>query len=167
MDDELKRLQEALVAAVQGMSLDELKQTRAGKWSAAEILEHLCLTYQGTIKGFQKCLKAEKPLGGNPTLKQRLSIAAVTRFGYLPQGRKAPERTVPRGMPVEQVVEQTISGLSAMNAIIGEAEKKYDKRTRVLDHPVLGPLTAKQWRGFHCTHGYHHVKQIRSLRAAE
>jgi len=166
VENELKDLEKALLAAVRGMSLDELKRNREGKWSAAQILEHLCLTYQGTIKAFERCLQAEKPLGGNPTLKQRVSIAAVTRWGYLPEGRSAPERTVPRGMPVEQVVEQTITGLSAMDAIIGEAEKKYGKRTRVLDHPVLGPLTTKQWRGFHGTHGRHHLKQIRSLRVA-
>jgi hypothetical protein len=97
VENELKDLEKALLAAVRGMSLDELKRNREGKWSAAQILEHLCLTYQGTIKAFERCLQAEKPLGGNPTLKQRVSIAAVTRWGYLPEGRSAPERTVPRG----------------------------------------------------------------------
>ncbi|MGZ7099671.1 MAG: DUF1569 domain-containing protein [Candidatus Angelobacter sp.] len=33
-----------------------------------------------------------------------------------------------------------------------------------MDHPVLGPLTAAEWRKFHLVHGLHHVKQIRSLR---
>jgi len=164
METELKRLQQAIVDSVEGMTADDLVRSRQGKWNVAQILEHLCLTYRGTVKGFQKCLKAEKPLGGKPSLMQRISATAVTRFGYLPEGRKAPEPTVPRGMPAGKVLEETVAGLAAMDAIISEAEKKYGKQTLVLDHPVLGPLTAKQWRGFHRAHGYHHVKQIRSLR---
>jgi hypothetical protein len=34
----------------------------------------------------------------------------------------------------------------------------------VLDHLILGPLTAAQWRKFHWIHGRHHVKQILRLR---
>ena len=165
MEADLKQLQQSIVAAVDGMNSDELARSAHGKWSVAQILEHLCLTYRGTIKGFEKSLKAEKPLGGRPSLKQRISATAVTQFGYLPKGRQAPERTVPQGMPAEKVLQETVSGLAAMDAIITEAERKYGSRTWVLDHPVLGPLTAKQWRRFHRTHGYHHVKQIRSLRA--
>jgi hypothetical protein len=51
-----------------------------------------------------------------------------------------------------------------MDEVIGQCEARFGKRTRVLDHPVLGPLTARQWRKFHWVHGRHHVKQIQKLR---
>lgn len=165
VEADLKQLQQSILSAVEGMSGGDLARSRNGKWSVAQILEHLYLTYRGTTKGFEKCLKAEKPLGGKRSVTQRIAATAVTRFGYLPEGRNAPEPTVPRGMPVDKVLEETLSGLAAMDAIISEAERKYGKRACVLDHPVLGPLTTKQWRGFHCTHGQHHLKQIRNLRA--
>lgn len=164
MEADLKQLQQSILTAVGGMTAGDLTRSLNGKWSVAQILEHLYLTYRGTTKGFEKCLQAERPLGGKPNLKQRIAATAVTRFGYLPEGRTAPETTVPRGMAPEKVVEETISGLAAMDAIIADAEKKYGQRTWVLDHPILGPLTTTQWRGFHYTHGQHHLKQIKNLR---
>jgi hypothetical protein len=47
-----------------------------------------------------------------------------------------------------------------MDEIIRRAEQRYGRRTRLVDHPVLGPLTARQWRKFHWVHGRHHVAQI-------
>ena len=166
MEADLKQLQQSILAAVEDMPSGDLNRSVNGKWSVAQILEHLYLTYRGTTKGFEKCLQAEKPLGGKPSLKQRIAATAVTRFGYLPEGRDAPQPTVPRGMAPEKVLEETVSGLAAMDAVISQVEQKYGKRAWVLDHPVLGPLTTQQWRGFHCTHGQHHLKQIRNLRSA-
>ena len=75
MDSYLERLQQAIASATHGMSDEELTRQPEGKWSAAEVLEHLYLTYTGTQKAFERCLKAGKPLAGAPTLKQR--VAAV------------------------------------------------------------------------------------------
>src|ERR1700757_1422510 len=51
MDFYLARLQEAIQACLQEIEEHEPGPPREGKWSAAEILEHLYLTYTGTIKG--------------------------------------------------------------------------------------------------------------------
>jgi hypothetical protein len=51
-----------------------------------------------------------------------------------------------------------------MDELIAKWEARHGKQTRLLDHPVLGPLTARQWRKFHWVHGRHHVKQILRLR---
>jgi hypothetical protein len=56
--------------------------------------------------------------------------------------------------------------ITAMDEAIAHCEQRHGKRTRLLDHPVLGPLTARQWRKFHWVHGKHHVKQIQRLRAS-
>jgi len=161
---ELQQLLDSINDSVRGMSINDLKRHVEGKWSAAEILEHLCLTYRGTIKGFERCLEAGRPVAGKPDLKQRMATVAVTQFGYFPRGRPAPEPTVPRGMPAEEVVAEISVRLAAMDELIARAEKKYGSKTLVLDHPVLGPLTARQWRRFHCVHGRHHVRQIRHMR---
>jgi hypothetical protein len=57
-----------------------------------------------------------------------------------------------------------VQKIAAMDAIIAQAEEKYGKRTRLLDHPILGPLQGREWRKFHWVHGLHHVKQMRALR---
>jgi hypothetical protein len=164
VDSYLKRLQEAIAAATQGMNSADLTRHPDGKWSTAEVLEHLYLTYTGTVKGFERCLQEGKPLARAATLKDRASALVVTGFGYLPEGRKAPERTTPRGMAAEEVVNAIGAQIAAMDEIISKCEARFGKRVRVLDHPVLGPLTTRQWRKFHWVHGRHHVKQIWKLR---
>ena len=160
MDSYLERLRDAIASAIRGMSSEDLTRRPEGKWSAAEILEHLSLTYTGTQKAFERCLKAGKPLGGVPTFKQRLATAAVTEFGYFPQGRKSPDQVHPRGIAAEKVVAEICPQIAAMDTAIAQCEESYGARVKVLDHPVLGPLTARQWRKFHLAHGQHHVKQI-------
>jgi hypothetical protein len=36
-----------------------------------------------------------------------------------------------------------------------------------MDHLILGPLTAGQWRKFHWVHGQHHARQIRERLAKD
>jgi Protein of unknown function (DUF1569) len=166
MDAYLQRLQAAITSATLGMSIEDLRRHPEGKWSTAEVLEHLYLTYTGTVKGFERCLHEGKPLARTPTLKDRMRTFVVTGLGHLPEGRKAPDRTQPRGMLADEVTREIGLRISAMDKVIAQCEARFGKRTRVLDHPVLGPLTARQWRKFHWVHGQHHLKQIRKLRGA-
>ncbi len=164
MDLYLQRLQEAVQSATHGMTTEALTRHPEGKWSAAEILEHLYLTYTGTVKGFQRCLQAAKPLASSPSFMQRVATAVVVGAGHMPNGRKAPENTRPRGMPAEKLLAEILSQIGAMDDVIAQCETRYGRRTKVLDHPILGALTARQWRKFHWVHGQHHVKQILRLR---
>ena len=166
MDSYLECLQQAIAGATSEMSSEQLTRKLNGKWSAAEVLEHLYLTYTGTQKAFERCLKAGKPLAGIPTFKQRVSTAAVTEFGYFPSGRKSPEMVLPKGMPAEKVVDAIGPQIAAMDNAIAQCEERYGSRIKLLDHPILGPLTARQWRKFHLAHGRHHVKQISKMKAA-
>jgi DinB superfamily len=160
MDSYLERLQQAITSAISDMSSQELTRRLDGKWSAVEVLEHLYLTYTGTQKAFERCLKAGKPLAGLPTFKQRVAATAVTELGYFPKGRKSPDQVLPRGVPAEKIVADIGPQIAAMDKAIAECEERYGSRVKVLDHPILGPLTARQWRKFHLAHGRHHAKQI-------
>lgn len=164
MDSCLERLQTAVASATEGMTTDDLRRHPEGKWSAAEVLEHLYLSYTGTIKGCERCLQTGKSLARSPRWRDRLVTALVVGVGYLPPGRKATKHTLPRGMPAEKVLADIGSQIVAMDASIARCETRYGKDTRIMDHPVLGPLTAAQWRKFHFVHGKHHVKQILQLR---
>jgi hypothetical protein len=160
MDSYLQRLQQTLADAIRGMTLDELTRHPEGKWSAAEVLEHLYLTYTGTRNAFERCLQAGKPLASAPSFKQRAAITLTVELGYFPRGRKAPERATPKGMPADQVAADIGPQIEAMDKIIAQCEARYGAREKVLDHPILGPLTARQWRKFQWLHGRHHAKQI-------
>jgi Protein of unknown function (DUF1569) len=164
MDSRLEELKRALELAVDGMSSEQMSWHPANKWSAADVLEHLYLTYTGTIKGFERVLQAGKPLGTRASTKQRWRTLVVIGFSYLPSGRKAPTATEPRGLAAEQVRYEVGEMIVAMDAIIAQCEARFGGSARLLDHPILGPLTASQWRKFHLLHGRHHEKQILGLR---
>ena len=170
MDSYLEQLQQAIASATRGISSEELKRRPEGqprgKWCVAEVLEHLYLTYTGTIKGCERCLQEGKPLASPINLKQRARITLVIGFSYFPKGRKAPERARPKGMSPDEVTADIGSKIASMGELLAQCEARHGARTRVLDHPILGPLTAGQWRKFHWVHGRHHVKQILKLRTS-
>jgi hypothetical protein len=163
MDSRLERLREDVLSAVHGMSAQQMRWHPEGKWCVAEVLEHLYLTYTGTIKAFERVLASTEPMASAASPKQRWQTFVVLNFNYLPDGRKAPKQTVPRGLAVETIRSEVEAKIGEMDAIISRCESRFS-RAKVLDHPVLGPLSAAQWRKFHLVHGKHHVKQILKLR---
>jgi hypothetical protein len=163
MDSDLETLLKTLRTTIEGMSEEQLQCCPAGKWSAGEVLEHLYLTYTGTIKGFERVLAAGRPLATRASMKNRVQALVVFSFNYLPAGRKAPPQTMPRGLAAETIRTVIYGKIAAMDGIIAECERSFGSR-KLLDHPMLGPLTAKRWRRFHLIHGRHHAKQIARLR---
>jgi uncharacterized protein DUF1569 len=163
MDSLLGELKQALELAIEGMSDEEMSWHPGDQWCAAEVLEHLYLTYTGTVKGFERVLEAGKPMAGRASMRQRWRRLVVFSFNYLPQGRKAPKQTVPHGLPAGKVRVGVGQKLQLMDELIARCEARFG-RGKLLDHPILGPLTAAQWRRFHWIHGHHHMRQIERLR---
>jgi hypothetical protein len=166
MDSRLEKLRENLESAVKGMSSEQLRWHLPGKWCASEALEHLYLTYAGTIKGFERVIARGGPLATRATMTQRVLTFVVVGLRHMPAGRKSPEVARPRGLPTEQVRNEIGAKLVAMDAIIAQCEARFGRHVKLLDHPILGPLTATQWRTLHLVHGRHHQKQLLRLRDA-
>jgi hypothetical protein len=164
MDPRLDKLKQTLESAVEGMSSEQWRWHPPGKWCAAEVLEHLYLTYTGTIRGFERVMTSGKPLGSRPSVRDRVKTLVVVGFGHMPAGVKAPAVAVPKGLPAEKVREEFGAKIVEMDAIIARCEERFGRRIHVLDHPILGPLTAQQWRKLHVVHGWHHHKQLLQLR---
>lgn len=163
MDRHIAKLNEEIESAMAGLSAEQLSRHPDGKWCVAEILEHLYLTYTGTTLGFQRVIKAGKSLARRATLADRARTFVVVGVGYLPTGRKSPVIAVPHGMPVDTVLAGIGSKLAEMDAVMSSCATQFGARTRLLDHPFLGPMSVEQWRKLHFLHGVHHLKQIRRL----
>jgi hypothetical protein len=164
MDFRLDKLKKSLESAVEGMSSEQWSWHPPGKWCAAEVLEHLYLTYTGTIKGFERVMTTGKPLASRASMAQRVRTLVVVGLGHMPAGTKAPAVAVPKGLPAETVRSEFAAKIEAMDAIIAQCQARFGRRVHVLDHPILGPLTAPQWRKLHVVHGRHHHKQLVQLR---
>jgi hypothetical protein len=164
MDSRLDKLKQSLESAVEGMSTEQWNWHPPGKWCAAEVLEHLYLTYTGTIKGFERVMTSGKPLASRPSISHRVRTLVVVGLGHMPVGVKAPAVAVPKGLPVKKVRAEFGEKIVEMDAIIAQCEASFGGRVHVLDHPILGPLSAPQWRKLHVVHGRHHHKQLLQLR---
>jgi hypothetical protein len=160
----LEELNLKLEIAIDGMTEKQFIWHPPLKWSAAEVLEHLYLSYTGTTKGFERVLAGGNPLATRASLQQRVQAFVVLRFDYLPTGRKSPPQTRPKGLPAEKVRNGFPEKIAEMDDMINQCESRFGVDTRLLDHPFLGPFTADQWRKFHLLHGLHHRKQILRLR---
>jgi hypothetical protein len=64
-------------------------------------------------------------------------------------------------MPPEQVQQAIAPELQKMDSGLDDCECRFGARTKIMDHLILGPLTAREWRRFHWVHGRHHARQIR------
>ena len=164
MDSRLEKLKENLESAVEGMSSEQLSWHLSGKWCAAEVLEHLYLSYAGTIQGFERVMRKGKPLTSQASMAQRMLTFVVVGLGHMPAGRKAPAMVQPKGLPPEKVRNEIGAKIVAMDAIIAQCEARFGHRVKLLDHPILGPLSTTQLRKLHLVHGQHHLKQLLRLR---
>lgn len=164
MDSQLDRLKHSLESAVEGMSSEQLSWHLPGKWCAAEVLEHLYLTYTGTTRGLEKVITRGAPLATKQSLAQRVLTFVVTKLRYMPAGREAPRIVQPKGLSAEQVRNEIWAKLAAMDAIIAQCEARFGRDVKLIDHPILGALNAAEWRMLHLVHGRHHRKQLLRLR---
>ena len=162
----LVQLREQLAKAIQGMSPEDLARHPQGKWSSAEILDHLNLTYLGTIKNCERCLAARKSGASVDRNAKRWQRRLTIGLGYLPSGRKSPERALPRGTPVAQLTSEIFENITRMENVITACDAEYGRGKSIAEHPILGPLTADEWRKFHWVHGRHHARQIIRLKNA-
>jgi DinB superfamily len=164
MSETLQQLRTALIKAIHGMTPEDLARHPQGKWCAAEILDHLNLTYIGTAKNLERCLSQGHTVASPDRSGKRWQRWFVTGLGLYPPGRKSPERVHPRGLPPSQVTAEVLQNLAHMEEIICECESRFGNNRPIADHPLLGPLTVKEWRKFHVVHGMHHTKQILRLK---
>ncbi len=114
-------------------------------------------------------MQAGEPFCRDATWRDRASRLYVLRLGQIPSGLEATKNITPKqGLPSGNL-RAFNDALVAMNATLTDAERRFGKKKRILDHPILGPLTAEEWRRFHRVHAEHHFRQIvaRRPRASE
>lgn len=165
MDPLLDKLQREIASVIAAVPAERISWHPPGKWCIAEVLEHLYLTYTGTIKGLERMTAAGNPRTTTATWAQRWNFLVVLGFRYMRSGREAPQMARPRGMPLEKVLAEIGPKIGEMDECIRRCEERFGTNAKLLDHPFLGPLTGAQWRKFHLAHGRHHGKQIRRLGA--
>lgn len=160
MSPHLEKIRDEAERLTRDFSPEDWHYSRGEKWSASLILEHLLLTFTATTRGVLKTMQAGEPFCRETTWRDRTGRFYVLLLGRIPGGLKAAKNITPKqGLPSDNL-RAFNDALVAMNAILNDAERRFGKKTRILDHPMLGPLTAEDWRRFHRVHAEHHLRQI-------
>ena len=165
MDSYLKAAWTEIDGATRGLRPDDLARAASepGRWTIAQILEHLLLAFTGNTKAFEKALASGEVRGRPPMLKQRMGRLLVVDLGYFPKA-KAPEMTMPSGsVPPEGIVEAVRAALETLDGTLGRVAERFGAEALVANHPYFGGMTVGQWRKFHWRHAVHHSRQIRRL----
>lgn len=165
MHHHLLAASDALVAATRDLPPEVVGRAAAGgRWSIAQILEHLTLAFRGHADAVARALASGEVRASPPALKQRLGRLLVVDLGYFPRV-EAPERTKPTGtVPVERAASSAIESLAALDSALARAAAAFGETRLVSNHPYFGGMSVRQWRKFHWRHTTHHVKQIDKLR---
>ncbi len=164
MDQYITKAMGLIDDCTRGLSEEALAAAPPGRWSSAQVLEHLARAFGGSAKYLEHQLASGSIIEMRPlTFADRIKVFAVTVVGYFPEGRPAPAGTIPGEHPEGlATVAKTLENLERVGRIAEETEKKWGGRTLVFPHPVLGPLTAPQLCRFHFVHTRHHMKQVRA-----
>ncbi len=165
MSPHLEKVRAEAERLTRDFSPHEWRYSRDGEWSASLILEHLLLTFTATTKGLLKTMQAGEPFCREATWRDRAGRFYVLHLGRVPDGLKAAKHITPKqGLPGDNL-RPFNDALVAMNTTLDDAERRFGRTIRILEHPMLGPLTAEEWRRFHRVHAEHHFRQIVARRS--
>ena len=164
MHPDLDRASAIIQQATAGMKVSEMDVHPEGKWSTADILEHLGMSFSATADVLTRCAEEGEPRLQPDRSFQRIAAWLVVDAGYFPTGREAPVSVRPRGRPAEQSLVTIGDALASLDAACEAAGGRFGLRAKVANHPILGQFSVRQWRRFHLVHTRHHAKQIGRLR---
>lgn len=165
MTDYVQLTRAAIDAATEGITPAGLVRHPEGKWCAAEVLEHLGLTYSGTTQSLETVLRSGYPGEISKSLVQHFFSFVVIGVGHLPAGRKAPSMTLPANLTPDKALDTTRRNLEEMGVALALCAEKFGTQRKLNNHPILGAFNIADWRRFHYVHTRHHMKQIQCLRS--
>jgi hypothetical protein len=166
MDRYLRAALDAVDRTVGGLDPDVIARPMPGRWSIAEILEHLTLAFTVNAAALEKALASGQLRARKPSLTARLARIIVSDVAYFPRA-EAPAGTRPSGsIPAEHSIAAIRDAMTGLDGTLARVTARFGDDVPVANHPYFSGLTAPQWRKFHMRHTEHHMRQIRRRRNA-
>ncbi|HEV8510190.1 MAG TPA: DUF1569 domain-containing protein [Gemmatimonadales bacterium] len=157
----ISELRTLVLGPLRERSDGEWERGPAGKWTPAQIVEHLALGLEWSAEKF-RARRNHAAMSRRPRTPAE-QIARLFIFGlrWFPPRRKAPERSVPAPAIGRAAAEaHFLSGIESWDQL--ERELLPARRSDLfVKHPRIGDLTLEEWMRFHLIHARHHARQIR------
>ena len=157
----IAELPDLVLGPLRGRADSEWERGPAGKWTPAQIVEHLALGLTLSAETFH-ARKSHAPMKRRPrTPAEKIATLFIFGFRWFPPGRKAPERTTPPAQIDRRTAEtHFLAGVEAWDQV-DRALLPERRANLFVKHPRMGDLTVEEWMRFHVIHARHHAKQIR------
>lgn len=140
---------------------DDWQQAPPGKWTPAQIVEHLALALEGCADGFEK-RRARDPMFRRPlTGVQRAGKVLVMHLGWFPPFISAPSVSAPPPHVDRAAAETHFRRGVERTEDLARLLLPARARDLFVKHPAMGDLTLPEWMEFHVIHARHHARQIR------
>lgn len=153
------KAREQIWDSVNELSDDQLNVVfEDGKWSIAQVLEHLYLIEKLAVGGIERTLANGEI---NSVKLRKIHLAADRSIKV-----EAPEKLVPTAefQTLEQLKKKLESSRESLfNCIDGVTEEILDGKS--MPHPVYGALSLSQWISFIGYHELRHLGQIEEIKA--
>lgn len=156
---QLARLEPMVLHPVRGLDDTEWHRAPPGKWSVAQIVQHLAIGVDVVAGTFERRAdRSEMQRRSKPY--EALLRHLVLGLGTVPGGLTAAKGTEPADQPEpELITAQFRMGVERLRSMTEDwpAERQL---ARFVRHPYLGDLNLPEWVRFHFLHCRHHARQI-------
>lgn len=150
------------VAAARGVDAGAWNREPApGKWSPAQVTEHVTLAYART-----RDLLKNPPTGGAPwflrPLIRHFYVRPILRTGKFPANAKAPKQFRPSAST--EPADTLLSRLeAAADGLERDLEELAGRGTTAISHPIFGRTPLTDALRFQALHTAHHRRQLLPL----
>jgi len=155
----LARLEPLVLTPLHGLSSTDWQRAPRGKWSAAQIVQHVALGIDLVARSFAALADAP-PAARRSSPHENVLRHLTLGVGHYPGVLKALPHAKPDPKPdPELVTAQFRMGVEQYKDIASSWTEE-QQTTRFVRHPVLGDLNFPEWVRFHFLHCRHHGREI-------
>jgi uncharacterized damage-inducible protein DinB len=164
--DDIDTTRAALLRAVENLRADEQTFRPApGRWSVAEIVEHLSVVEGNVARLVGSLLRKAEDAGRGRASGAAFAPVSIAEFVEQTRAQKlnAPEGARPAGLPLAESLSRLRDSRAALHALRPQVERADGTALR-FPHPVWGPINLYQWLLFIGAHESRHLAQINALK---
>jgi uncharacterized damage-inducible protein DinB len=156
----------ALMESLAGLSSsDWSRRAASGGWSIAQIVGHVQLSEDGSVRALFRAFRDAKNRGLGPETQESSVADQLDRYDIVGSAvqRQAPEYTVPsEGLEPTSLLARLTKTREGLHTWAAEASG-FALGDVTFPHPALGTLTLYQWVLFLGHHDRRHQRQIAAI----
>lgn len=146
-----------IIIAAQARDLAARGAVPTGKWTLAQICDHLARAIEGSLG----LLPQNGPVTRRAWPTRVVGKFLILRLGFVPRGVKAPSHVLP---PDDVVYQEAIRHLEAAAELF--ERKAAEPGATCRKHPIFGFDDMETWRRFHLVHARHHLDFMKAGKKA-